>query len=99
MNILWNFLRPIISRVIGAWVGGLAIWLSAKYGVVLDENTQLQIIAGAVALLYAIGQTVNAVVHRTLDKKLNPGDAASNHLADVEAKEVHVLKAKEALRG
>lgn len=88
-----NFLRPILSRLIGAWVGALAIWLSTRYGVVLDESQQAQIIGGAVAVLYGIGQTMYAISHRLTDKRVNPGDAASSHLAAVEAVEAARLKA------
>lgn len=88
-----NFFRPMLSRVVGAWVAALAVWLSAKLGIVLDDNAQEQIIAGAIAVAFALAQTVYAIVHRSLDKRLNPGDAASSHLADKEKTETARLKA------
>jgi hypothetical protein len=89
-----NFFRPMLSRVIGAWVAALAVWLSAKAGFVLDDNAQEQIIAGGVAVALAVFQTVYALAHRTIDKRVNPGDAASSHLAAAEAKATAELKAR-----
>lgn len=88
-----GFLRPILSRVVGAWVAALAVWLSAKLGIVLDDSAQEQIIAGGIAVAFALAQTVYAVVHRAIDKRVNPGDAASSHLAASEQKETAQLKA------
>lgn len=92
---IWNFVRPMLSRVIGAWVAALAVWLTAKFGVAVDDSQQEQVIAGALAVTFALGQTVYAIVHRLVDKRVNPGDAASGHLATVEAKETAKLKADE----
>lgn len=93
---MWAFIRPILSRVLASWIAAIAIWLAAHYNVVLDETAQQQLAAGFLAMLFAIGQTVYAVVHRVADKKLNPGDAASNHLADKESTEAAVLKANDS---
>lgn len=93
---MWNFVRPILSRIIAAWVAALAIWLAAHYNVVLDETVQQQLAAGFLAVLFAIGQTVYAIVHRATDKKLNPGDTASGDLAHEQAERDKVLKSRES---
>lgn len=83
----------MFSRVIGAWVAAAAVYLSSKFGIVLDDNAQEQIMAGAIAVAFALAQTIYAIVHRVIDKRVNPGDAASSHLAAVEKQETTRLKA------
>lgn len=82
MDAIVKFLRPIFSRVVGSWVAGIALWIGAHYGVVLDDNTQAQIVAGSVALTFALGQTIYALVHRAIDVHANPKDSASPTLAE-----------------
>lgn len=89
-----NFLRPIVSRIIGSLVAAVALYLSSKLGIVLDDNAQEQIIAGGVAVALALFQIVYAIAHRVIDKRVNPGDAASSHLAVAEKSETATLKAR-----
>jgi uncharacterized membrane protein len=83
-----DFLRPFLSRIIAGWVAAFVAYLSTKFGVTLDAETQ----AGILAVLLGIFTTVYSIVHRVLDKKINPGDAASSHLAAKEQVEVAALK-------
>lgn len=94
-----NALRPFLARIIASAVAGLAAWLAAHYTIELDTDAQQQVTEGALVLALAIAQwlatTVYGVVHRALSKRLNPGDAASSHLAAVEQRETAHLKAAE----
>jgi len=67
-------LRPFVSRVLGAVVGALAGMLSTKVGIQVDPSTQASITTAVVVGAYG-------VVHKVLDKRLNPADSASAKLA------------------
>ncbi len=81
-------LRPYASRVIAAWVASLAAYVETKYGIVLDPDTKANLAVGAIAVY----GTIYPIVHRLLDKKWNPGDAASAHQAVAEKAEVKEMK-------
>lgn len=92
-------MQVFLSRIIAAWVAGLASWLLAKYGVTIDANNQTEIVGHIVGIIIPLGTTIYAVVHRLLSKFFNPGDAASKHLAERETAETHQLKAASSFRG
>lgn len=77
--------RPYVSRVIGAGVGAVAGSLAGKLGISVDPVTQASI-AGAITI------GVYGVIHKVLDKKVNPADSASTHLAVQSQADVAVLK-------
>ena len=84
----FDSLRPFLSRVIAGLVASGAAYLQTKYGIVLDPDTKANLVVGALAtfsVLYPIG-------HRLIDKKINPGDAASKHMAVVEKGQVEAAK-------
>lgn len=76
-------LRPFLSRIIAGWIAAVVAFMNAKYGITLDGDTQTAIMT----LFFAIASSVYAIVHRVIDKKLNPGDAASSHYASQEKEE------------
>ncbi len=67
-----DFLRPLFGRIIGGLVAGFAVFLSTKYGIQLTQESQAQIVSVA----FTIGTIVYAVVHKSVDSKINPLDAA-----------------------
>ena len=67
---MWDFLRPYISRIGGAIAGVVAAKISEGTGSVVDPSTLIGIVLG-----------VYSVIHKLLDKKVNPSDAASATLA------------------
>lgn len=92
-----NALRPFLSRLISPLISTFATWLSVRWAIELDAASQQQITAAVLVIAITVGnyvgQTVNNVVHRLIDKRLNPGDAASSHLAEKEKRETVQLKA------
>lgn len=83
-------LRPYVSRFIAALVASMSGWLTQKAGIGIDADTQAAFVQiGVFVMLLIYG-----LVHRLLDRWLNPGDAASSHLAKVEAVETARLKGK-----
>jgi hypothetical protein len=83
-------IRPFLSRILAGWIAALVVYLNAKFGVTLDGDTQTAILTLALGLF----STIYSIVHRVIDKQLNPGDAASSHLASKEEAEAQVLKSK-----
>jgi hypothetical protein len=82
-------LRPYISRIIAGWVAALVVYLNTKYGISLDGDTQAAILTVSLGIF----TTIYSIAHRLIDKKVNPGDAASSHLAAQEQTEAQGLKA------
>jgi len=78
-------LRPFVSRVLGAVVGALAGMLSTKVGIQVDPSTQASITTAVVVGAYG-------VVHKVLDKRLNPADSAANGLVVKGRADVAALK-------
>jgi small basic protein len=76
-------IRPFLSRIIAGWIAALIVFLNAKFGVTLDGDTQAAILTLGLGLF----STIYSIAHRLIDKKLNPGDAASSHLAVKELSE------------
>lgn len=66
-------LVSIFSRVAGSFVAALAAWLTAR-GIDVGDTTQLT--ASVAAILLFVAQVVYAVVHRFIDRRVNPKDAA-----------------------
>lgn len=77
--------RPYVSRILGAGIGALAGVLSTKFSIPVDPSTQAAITSAVTAGIYGIA-------HKVIDKTVNPGDAASTHLAVQEKSEADSLK-------
>ena len=67
-----TLIKPIASRIAAAFVGWLVVWLAAK-GFNLDQQSQIDLIAGVTAVMV----TAYGIIHKLLDKKVNPSDAAA----------------------
>jgi hypothetical protein len=87
-----TFLRPLLSRLVASIVGALVAWLTTKYGISLDEET----IQGLIATMLGVFGVIYTIVHRLIDKKINPVDAASAPRA---AASVAVEKSRPPLSG
>jgi len=86
-------IRVMLARLVASGVGAFCAWLTAKYGFNIDAETQGHITSAAVGLLLAAAMIPYGVVHKLLDRWLNPGDAASATLAGVEAGAHEQIKA------
>lgn len=74
--------RVLAGRLIGAIVAGLSTFLLAKFGVGLDADVQQQITEAGAIFLMVVFTAIYGIVHKVVNKKLNPGDTASAKLAD-----------------
>lgn len=91
MTAIAEFLGTILGRVIAAWIAGLATFLMTKYGVLIDAEQQKHLVEYTVGLILPLFITIYSILHKVLNKKLNPGDAASVHIAEQEKTEHSVL--------
>jgi uncharacterized membrane protein len=87
-----NWLRPFLSRLISTLVAALAAWLTTRYGINLDTETQGKIIEDVVTIVLPVFGIVNSVVHKLIDKRINPGDTASSHLAVTQGEQARLAK-------
>lgn len=86
-------LRPYISRILAPIITAFIMWLLNK-GIDLGPDAAAHLTEYGTVGLLAVFALLNGVIHKTIDKRLNPGDAASSHIAHEERKESTVLKAK-----
>ena len=80
-NPMIDSLRPFLSRVLGPLITGALTWMALHWGVDFGTDAAGHITEYAVVVLVAVMQLVNGLVHRTIDKKVNPVDAATTPLA------------------
>lgn len=88
------FIAKILGPIIGAVIASFILWLKARWNVEVSLSSQemTELINHTIdMMIFAISAGVSAV---TLNKKVNPGNAASSHLAAREKYEVQVIKAK-----
>lgn len=74
-------LRPILSRVIAPFITMFIAWLTLKWGIDLGSDAAVKLTDGAVVLLMALFTALNGLIHKFIDKYLNPADAATVALA------------------
>jgi uncharacterized membrane protein (DUF441 family) len=86
-----DLLRPYLSRLIAAALAGLVTWLAGK-GIALDDTSVHTLTEAGVVVALTVFQALYAIIHRTIDKKVNPGDAASSHIAAASKLESAELK-------
>ncbi len=84
-----NMLRPFMAAILGPGIIWLLAKLSALTGFTYTPE-QIQLINDGVVLLIITG-----VMKVLVNKKANPGNAASSHLAGQEKTESEQIKADE----
>ncbi len=89
----FNSLRPFLSRALASVIATLITWLLSK-GIDVGKDAAGQLTEVATTVLIGAFTLFYGVIHRTIDKKVNPGAAASSTLATREKSEATTLKAK-----
>lgn len=92
-----NLLSTFLSRVLAAWLAGGAAWLLVRYDILVDTETQKQLVEHLVGVILPVVLTLYAVAHKLVSKKTNPGDTASSHLSEKLSTEAERLKALDTL--
>lgn len=88
-------MQVFLARILAAWIAGLAGWLMVKFGIAITPEDQANFVTHLVGIVIPAMTTIYAIIHKMVSKKLNPGDAASSHLAEREASETAAIKASE----
>lgn len=83
-----NLLETYGSRVVAGLVASAAAYAETRFQIVIAPDTKASMVGGALATY----GTIYPIIHRTLSKRWNPGDAASSHIATVEKVEAKQLK-------
>lgn len=91
-NNMLNALRPFLSRLIAPFITAFLGYLALKFGIDFGADAAGNFTEYAVVVILAVFTAVSGVMHRLIDKKVNPGDAASSHLAATEKVEATMLK-------
>lgn len=79
-----SFLRPIIGRLIAAWVAGFCTWLAVRFGVVIPEEAQTKMIESLVMWVIPILLTLYSLIHKLVNSKVNPGDGAKPKMVEAQ---------------
>jgi len=87
-----SIIQVFLPRVVGVLVAMLCGWLLTHYGIDINRDTQAQIASDLATWILPLVLLLYGLTHRLLSKVLNPGDAASAHLAEAEAKQTEQLK-------
>lgn len=74
-------LRPFLSRILAPIITALLGILAVKFGLDFGADAAGHITEYAVVIVVAVMQLANGVIHRGIDKQVNPVDAASAPLA------------------
>ena len=87
-----DFIRPYLSRIIAGGVTALTAFLASKLGVVLSPDDQATLTQGGVVLLIALTQPLYGLVHKFLDRWINPTDAADPVVAEAGVRSTRALR-------
>jgi hypothetical protein len=93
----FNALRPFIAPAIAPFIGAFLAYLANRFGIQYTPEQQAQISEGvvtAILALFATAASLTGIAKVAMNRKLNPGNAASSGLAAREKHEANVLDAK-----
>lgn len=92
MSAIANLLRLVIARTIGGLIATLSAWLMIRYGIIVDDSAQAELTSNVVAVMMTIFTILYPLIHKLINRKINPGDAASSHLAREEKTQAEGLR-------
>jgi len=83
-----DWIRPILSRLVGVAVASLVTWLASKYGIIVPESAKTKLTEDGVVVLMTMFGLVYALVHRGVSIQSNPTDAAKPSVAASDTAEI-----------
>lgn len=92
MTAFLEFVQTWLARALAAWVAGLAGWLAVRFGFDFSSDQQKALVEHLVGIIVPLVLTVYSILHKSLNKRINPGDAASTHLMNSEVREANMLR-------
>lgn len=75
-----EFLSAWLGRVLAIWIAALAAWLLVHFGIAIPVEARTKLVEALVGVVIPILISLYAIVHKLIDRKLNPGDAAAPQL-------------------
>lgn len=82
--------RPFIAKFVAPIIGFCITYLNKRFGIVFSDAETGQLVASLVDLVvFAVATGITAV---SINKRVNPGNAASSHLAAAEKVESQIIK-------
>lgn len=91
----FNSLRPFLAALLAPLVTSLAGYLAVHYEIQFSTDQQHQMVEAVVSVVIPAMLAINAVIRTTIDKKVNPSNSASTHLAVEGKQKVEAVKAAE----
>jgi ABC-type transport system involved in cytochrome bd biosynthesis fused ATPase/permease subunit len=82
-NPMIDALRPFLSRILAPAITALLGILAVKFGLDFGADAAGHLTEYAVVIVVAVMQLANGLIHRSIDKKVNPADAASSQIAAI----------------
>jgi len=74
---LFDTLRPVLARVIAGLVAALGVYLFEKLHFTLGPEAEASLSGAVLLVLYS-------AIHKLINRKVNPGDAASVTISKIE---------------
>ena len=91
-----NALRPFISYILAPFLTAIAGWLMVNFGIEIT-NQQIHDIAEKLATyVFPLLMMANGVIRTLINRKTNPANAATSHLAEEGVVKQDALKAQDA---
>ncbi len=85
--------RPFIAKLLAPFIGLAVTALNKKFGFGFTDSDTAQALTSLTDLvIFALSTGLSGVL---INKKVNPGNAASSHLAGAEVQEAKDIKANE----
>lgn len=72
-----EFVTAWLGRILAAAIAGACAWLLVRYGITIDATTQQHLVEALVGIVLPVFVALYGVLHKLIDAKLNPGDAAA----------------------
>jgi hypothetical protein len=90
------FVTAWIGRLLAAWIAGFFGWLMVRYGIAVPDAAQTKLVEAIVGVVIPIAISLYAIVHKLIDAKVNPADAAKGR--EVEDGKIRANMADRKLR-
>lgn len=78
-----GWIRAWLGRVVGAAVATFCVWLAAKTGIPVTEETQQSLADGITLIGVAAWYIIAAFFAKLTNNKFNPADSASSRQDDL----------------
>lgn len=75
--------RLFVARIIAGLIATFAGWLSTRWGIVLDADTQAQLVEAINVQFFVVFSVLYPMLHKWINSRINPRDTAETHSTGV----------------